>query len=97
MKRRRTSDVLTLLAEMEERADEREVKRMKLEAEIEEKRRQEERKHEERMNTMMMGFMTQIMGMFAPPGPGNASYRSPPPPPSFPMYDPQYPPYSPSD
>ena len=52
---------------MEERAEEREMKRMKLEADIEEKRRHDELKHEERMQTMMMGFMTQMMSFFAPP------------------------------
>ena len=42
---------------MEERAEEREMKRMKLEANIEERRRHDEMKHEEGMQTMMMGFM----------------------------------------
>ena len=57
---------------MEENADKRELKRVKLEAEIDEKRREEERKHEERMQTMVMGFMTQMIGVFrghAPPFP----------------------------
>lgn len=69
-----STELVTILNEMDEKAEERELKRMKLEAELEEKRRVEERKHEERMQTMMMGFMTQMMSMVS----GGV------PPPSFP-------------
>ncbi len=80
---------------MEEKAEERELKRMKLEAEIEEKRRQEERKHEERMQTMMMGFMTQMVNMVGPPSFPHSSTSYLPPPsyqPPSPTYNPNYPP-----
>ena len=62
------SDVLSIIAKLEAQADARmeemENKRMRLEAEIEEKRREQERKHEERMQTMLFGFMQQIMAGF---------------------------------
>ena len=67
-KRKRTevsSELITLLSEMEDKAEERELKRMKFEAELEEKRRKEERNHEERMQSMMMGFMSQMMSQFS--------------------------------
>ena len=53
-----SSELITLLSEMEDKAEERELKRMKFEAELEEKRRKEERNHEERMQSMMMGFVS---------------------------------------
>lgn len=48
---------------MEEKAEERDLKRMKFEAELEEKRNVQERNHEERMQSMMMGYMTHMMSM----------------------------------
>ena len=64
--------------EAEERAEERELKRRKLEWEMEERRieaeerrREAERKHEERMNYMFLMFAREMMGSrsthFAPP------------------------------
>ena len=78
------SEILTMLGKLDEQADrrmeERERKRMMLQGELEEKRREQERKHEERMNTMMFGFMQQMMH-FSQPGYRNAGSF---PPPSFP-------------
>ena len=59
------SVLATLLTEMDDKADERELKRMKSEAELEEKRSKEERNHTERMQSMMMGFMSHMMTMFS--------------------------------
>ena len=65
-----STDVLEVLGELEERADQRwftmEEKRMKLEAELEEKRRCEERNHELRIQKLMMGCMQQMFTNFAP-------------------------------
>ena len=75
-KRKARSDLPELCAtlreldkEAEKRAEERELKRTKLEWEIEErrmeaeeKRREAERKHEERMNYMFMMFAREMMG-----------------------------------
>ena len=67
--------ILTMLGKLDEQADrrmeEKERKRMMLQAELEEKRRKQERKHEERMNTMMFGLMQQMMH-FSQPGYRNA-------------------------
>ena len=77
-----SSEALALFAKLDEQADaraeERERKRMLLEADLEEKRRVEERKHEERMQTMFMGFMQQMMSVIA--GPPSYSSNAPPPP-----------------
>ncbi|XP_064389972.1 uncharacterized protein LOC135337883 [Halichondria panicea] len=93
-----SSELTTIICDMEEKAEEMELKRMKLEAEIEEKRRQEERKHEKRMQTMMMGFMTQMMNMVSPPSfpHSSTSYLPPSYPPPSPTYDPSqaFPPIS---
>ena len=59
------SELVTLLTEMEEIAEERELKRMKFEADLEEDKSNEERKHEERMQSMMMRFMSHMMTMFS--------------------------------
>ena len=48
---------------MEEKAEERDLKRMKFVAELEDKRSTKERNHEERMQSMMMGYMTHMMSM----------------------------------
>ena len=65
-----STDVLEVLGELEERADHRwftmEEKRMKLEAELEEKRRCEERNHELRIQKLRMGCMQQMFTNFAP-------------------------------
>ena len=64
------AEVICVLGEMEkdaeERAEERDLKRRKLEWEMEEKRRETERKHEERMQLMFMNFMRE-MSMGRPP------------------------------
>ena len=78
------SEILTMLGKLDEQADrkmeEKERKRMMLQAELEEKRRKPERKQEERMNTMMFGLMQQMMHFF------QLGYRNAGsfPPPSFP-------------
>ena len=54
--------VATLDAAADKHAEEWERKRMLLDVELEERRR-EERKHEGRMQTMMMGFMQQVMSI----------------------------------
>ena len=46
----------------EARHEEHERKRMLLEAEIEEKRREKERMHEERITSMFFTFMQQMLG-----------------------------------
>ena len=55
---------MCILGEMEraaeERAEERDMKRRKLEWEMEEKRREAERRHEERMQLMFMNFMKEM-------------------------------------
>ena len=68
-----TSDLLTMLSKLDEQADarmeEREKKQALLEAELE-RRREQERKHEERMQTMFLGVMHNMMAWFgntAPP------------------------------
>ena len=49
---------------VEERAEEQDMKRRKLEWEIEEKRWEEEQRQEERMQLMLMNFMKEMsMGM----------------------------------
>lgn len=77
-------ELITLLGDMEERADQRwqamEEKRLKLEAEL----RSQERKHEERMLQMMMSFMAQSQHAHTPapryiPPPTTPSYNPPPP------------------
>ena len=64
------SDILAILSKVDEQAEarmeERERKRMLLNAELEERRREQERKHEERMQTMF-GFMHQMMQSSASP------------------------------
>ena len=71
-----------LVKAAEECAEERELKRRKLEWEMEEKcqeaedrRREAERRHEERMNHMFMMFARDVMGRrqdyFPPPGAGD--------------------------
>ena len=78
------SEVMSCLAKMEERAEERayqqEKKRMRIEAEIEKKRRESERGHEERMHVMFMSIFQQMMMM----GGGWAPARFPPMPVPFP-------------
>ena len=79
-----TSNLLTIMSVLEEQADkrmeEREAKRMHLEASLEEKRREQERQHEERMQAMFFSFMQIMM----------AGSNMPVPQPSNPFY----PPYS---
>lgn len=57
-------EVLEVLAEMEEKADERwsvmEEKRMRVEAELDENRRTEERKHELQMQQMMLSCLQTL-------------------------------------
>ena len=48
---------------MEEKAKERDLKQMKFEAELEDKRSTKECNHEERMQSMIMGYMTHMMSM----------------------------------
>ena len=85
-----STDVFEVLGELEERADKRwftmEEKRMKLEAELEEKRRREEWNHELRMQKMMMGCMQQMFTNFAP-HPPMYSHQAP-----FPHHTPTVPP-----
>ena len=82
-----SADVLEILGELEEKADQRwlsmEEKRMKLEAELEEKRRKEERKHEMRMQHMMFSYMQQLVTPHPSPythQPPVFPHHSPPPP-----------------
>ena len=49
---------------MEEKAEEKDLK-MKFEAELEEKRSTQERNHEERMQSMLVGYMTHMMSMIS--------------------------------
>ena len=82
------SDILAILSKVDEQAEarmeERERKRMLLEAELEERRREQERKHEERMQTMMFGFMHQMMQSSASPRFPYAPHTSFSPMPSYP-------------
>ena len=50
---------------MDRKAEERELKRIQLEAEIEEKRREKEREHEMQMQGMMLSFMQQMVSSMA--------------------------------
>ena len=85
-----STDVLEVLGELEERADQRwftmEEKRMKLEAELEEKRKREEWNYELRMQKMMMGCMHQMFINFSP-HPPMYSHQAP-----FPHHTPTAPP-----
>ena len=76
----------TLDAASDKRAEQWERKRMLLDAELEERRREKERKHEERMQTMMMGFMQQVMLTVGPNcmQPGKFYVQHSPPPPTLP-------------
>ena len=58
------SEILIILAKLDEQADarmEEREKRALLESELEERRRDQERKHEDRVQTMLFGFMQNIM------------------------------------
>ena len=70
---KRGTDTLLVLAEMEERAAERqeklEEKRRKQEAELEDRRREREMQHEERMHSMFMTVFQQMMGSGWGPAP----------------------------
>ena len=61
------SEVMTCLAKMKERSEKRayqwEEKRMRIEAEMEEKRRESKRRHEERMHGMLMNVFQQTTMM----------------------------------
>lgn len=46
----------------EERAEEREIKRLHVEAEIHERQREKEREHEMQMQGMFLSFMQQMIG-----------------------------------
>ena len=102
-----TPELLSILAKLDEQADarmeERERKRMLLEAELEEKRREQERRHEERMQTMMFGFFQKMMefspmpsrqshsphGTFQHPSFPSTSFRFPGnPAPTYPQFPP---------
>ena len=49
------------LEKLDQKAEEREVKWMQLEPELEEKRREKEREHEMHMKGMMLSFMQQMV------------------------------------
>ena len=54
--------IILTLTKFMEILEENEAKSRLMEAELEEKRREQERKHEERMTSMILGFMQQVMG-----------------------------------
>ena len=77
------SEVMSCLAKMEEHAEERAYqweKRIRIEAEMEEKRRESEKRHKERMHGMFMNIFQQVMMM----GGGWAPAPFPPMPVPFP-------------
>lgn len=75
------SNLLVIMSALEEQADkrmeEREAKRMRMEASMEEARREQERKHEERMQNMLFGFLQTMMA-------GSNSHLPQPPNPMYP-------------
>ena len=85
--------------EMEEKAEERDLKRMKFEAELE-KRNMQERNHEERMQSMMMGYMTymsMVSGRIPSPLPNSRQPSTSYIPYQHVPFDPQSQPYSPNN
>ena len=59
------TDLSLVLENLDQKAEERELKRIQLEAEIEEKRREKEREHEMQMQGMMLSFMQQMVSTMA--------------------------------
>ena len=68
-------EILALVAKLDEQAEarheEHERKRMLLEAELEEKRREKERMHEERITSMFLTCMQQMLGVHSARPPVN--------------------------
>ena len=94
-----SAEIITLLGELEERADQRwqamEEKRLKLVVEIEQDRRREERKHEDdrrreerKHEERMMQMMTSAMGLFQNVHAYTPAHTYMPPPPTTPSYSP---------
>ena len=80
---------MLVLEKLDQKAEEREVKRIRLEAEIEDKRREKEREHEMQMQGMMLSFMQQMVSTMAR---GQSSSVTP----SIPHAPPTTSPYHPS-
>ena len=60
--RHTSGDLTKVLGKFLELSEDYDMKRRRMEAELEEKRREQERKHEERMMRLMMGCVRRIMG-----------------------------------